>query len=70
MTGIGRFGAIFGAYIGAVLLGWNWNLNNLFMILTVPIGITILAAYIKGLKTHAPSAVAGAVDIEAKGAHQ
>lgn len=48
MTGIGRFGAILGAYIGAVLLGLKWDFNHLFMILTVPIAIAIIAAFIKG----------------------
>ncbi|MGF6099258.1 MFS transporter [Pseudomonas sp. 18175] len=51
MTGIGRFGAISGAYIGSVLLGLNWDLRQLFLILTVPIGIAMIAAYAKGRTT-------------------
>lgn len=48
MTGIGRFGAIFGATIGAVLLSLNWEFGQLFLALTVPIGIAVVAAWVKG----------------------
>lgn len=48
VTGIGRFGAIFGASVGAVLLSFKWDFGQLFLALTVPIGIAIAAAYIKG----------------------
>ncbi|MDF3880964.1 MFS transporter [Cupriavidus basilensis] len=48
MTGIGRFGAISGASLGAVLLALKWDFGQLFMALTFPIGIAIAAAYIKG----------------------
>jgi AAHS family 4-hydroxybenzoate transporter-like MFS transporter len=48
MTSIGRFRAISGAYIGSVLLGLKWDLRQLFLILTIPIGIAMLAAYVKG----------------------
>ncbi|MBD8094593.1 aromatic acid/H+ symport family MFS transporter [Pseudomonas fluorescens] len=67
MTGIGRFGAILGAYIGAVLLGLKWDFNNLFMILTVPIAIAVLAAFIKGRagKGHPASAVQDMLDSKA-----
>ncbi|WP_398494328.1 MFS transporter [Variovorax sp.] len=50
MTGIGRFGAISGASIGAVLLGMHWGFGQLFLALTVPIGIAALAAAVKGLQ--------------------
>ncbi|MDB5847602.1 MAG: 4-hydroxybenzoate transporter [Rhodoferax sp.] len=48
MTGIGRFGAIFGASIGAVLLSFKWEFGQLFLALTLPIGIAVFAAWIKG----------------------
>ncbi|SMG56040.1 MFS transporter [Paraburkholderia susongensis] len=48
MTGIGRFGAISGASIGAVLLSFKWDFGQLFLALTVPIGIAIVAAYVQG----------------------
>jgi AAHS family 4-hydroxybenzoate transporter-like MFS transporter len=51
MTGLGRFGAILGASIGAVLLSFKWNFGQLFLVLTVPIGIAIVAAYVKGVQT-------------------
>jgi AAHS family 4-hydroxybenzoate transporter-like MFS transporter len=51
MTGIGRFGAISGASIGAVLLSFKWNFGQLFLALTVPIAIAIVAAYIKGRRS-------------------
>ena len=47
MTGIGR-GAIFGATIGAVLLSFNWEFGQLFLALTVPNGIAVVAAWVKG----------------------
>ncbi len=50
MTGIGRFGAISGASIGAVLLGLHWGFGQLFLALTVPIGIAVLAAVVKGMQ--------------------
>lgn len=58
MTGIGRFGAILGASVGAVLLGLKWDFSHLFMFLTLPIGLAMLAAYVKGWheqKSSAPS---------------
>ncbi|WP_277184245.1 MFS transporter [Caballeronia sp. BR00000012568055] len=48
MTGIGRFGAISGAYVGAILLGLEWHFGELFMFLTLPIGIATVAAYVAG----------------------
>ncbi|MDR5802359.1 aromatic acid/H+ symport family MFS transporter [Caballeronia sp. LZ001] len=48
MTGIGRFGAISGASIGAVLLSFKWNFGQLFLFLTVPLAIAIVAAYVQG----------------------
>jgi len=54
MTGIGRFGAILGASIGAVLLSFKWDFGQLFLALTVPIGIAIVAAYVKGRQQKSP----------------
>jgi MFS transporter, AAHS family, 4-hydroxybenzoate transporter len=44
MIGIGRCGSILGAYLGAILLGMDWKFSELFAILTVPIGIAVIAA--------------------------
>jgi AAHS family 4-hydroxybenzoate transporter-like MFS transporter len=52
MTGIGRFGAISGAYVGAILLSLSWSFGQLFMSLTIPIGIAIVAAYIGGRRSN------------------
>jgi len=57
MTGIGRFGAIFGASIGAVLLSFHWNFGQLFLALTVPIGVAIIAACVKGGRSAATDPV-------------
>ncbi|MGE8502653.1 MAG: MFS transporter [Pseudomonas sp.] len=59
MTGIGRFGAILGASVGAVLLGLKWDFSHLFMFLTLPIGIAVVAAYVKGQRDRKPQAAAG-----------
>jgi AAHS family 4-hydroxybenzoate transporter-like MFS transporter len=48
MTGVSRFGAIFGASIGAMLLGAHWTFGQVFMFLSLPIFISIVAAYLKG----------------------
>jgi AAHS family 4-hydroxybenzoate transporter-like MFS transporter len=52
MTGIGRFGAILGAYAGAILLSLSWSFGQLFMSLTIPIGTAIVAAYIGGRRSN------------------
>lgn len=48
MTGVGRFGAIFGASVGAIILGAHWTFGQVFMALSVPILICTVAVYIKG----------------------
>jgi MFS transporter, AAHS family, 4-hydroxybenzoate transporter len=48
MTGISRFGAISGASLGAVLMSFKWDFGQLFLALTVPIAIAIVAVYVKG----------------------
>lgn len=50
MIGFGRCGSILGAYIGAILLGMNWKFGELFSALTVPIGIAVIAAFVKSNK--------------------
>lgn len=47
MTGIGRFGAIFGATVGGLVLGAGWSFGQIFMLLSLPIGIAVLAAIVK-----------------------
>lgn len=57
MTGVGRFGAIFGVAIGAVLLGLHWTFHQVFLILMLPILLAVLCAYIKGWHKGAPDPV-------------
>ncbi|WP_437883756.1 MFS transporter [Pseudomonas sp. LRF_L74] len=53
MLGIGRFGAITGAWMGATLLGMGWNFENVLTALIVPAAIASVAVVIKGLVSHA-----------------
>ncbi|MFC5698935.1 MFS transporter [Pseudomonas sp. GCM10022186] len=53
MLGIGRFGAILGAWIGATLLGLGWNFEQVLTALVVPAAIATTAVIIKGLVSHA-----------------
>jgi AAHS family 4-hydroxybenzoate transporter-like MFS transporter len=53
MLGIGRFGAILGAWIGATLLGLGWNFEQVLTALMVPAAIATAAVLIKGLVSHA-----------------
>lgn len=53
MLGIGRFGAILGAWIGATLLGLGWNFEQVLTALMVPAAIATVAVVIKGLVSHA-----------------
>ncbi|CAN7457506.1 MFS transporter [Aquipseudomonas alcaligenes] len=53
MLGIGRFGAILGAWIGATLLGLGWNFEQVLTALVVPAAIATAAVVIKGLVSHA-----------------
>lgn len=53
MLGIGRFGAILGAWIGATLLGLGWNFEQVLTALMLPAAIATAAVLIKGLVSHA-----------------
>ncbi|MCJ1885900.1 MFS transporter [Pseudomonas sp. LA21] len=53
MLGIGRFGAILGAWIGATLLGLGWNFEQVLTALIVPAAIATAAIVIKGMVSHA-----------------
>jgi len=53
MLGIGRFGAILGAWIGATLLGLGWSFEQVLTALIVPAAIATAAVVIKGLVSHA-----------------
>ena len=53
MLGIGRFGAISGAWAGATLLGLGWNFEQVLTILVVPAALATIAIVIKGLVSHA-----------------
>lgn len=53
MLGIGRFGAILGAWAGATLLGLGWNFEQVLTALVVPAVLATLAVVIKGMVSHA-----------------
>lgn len=49
VSGIGRLGAIFGAGFGAVIMGQNWSLSQVFIFLCIPPLIGVVATQIKRL---------------------
>lgn len=53
MLGIGRFGAISGAWFGATLVGFGWSFEQVLTALVVPATIAAVAIVIKGLVSHA-----------------
>ncbi|BAP44603.1 MFS transporter [Pseudomonas sp. 21LCFQ02] len=53
MLGIGRFGAILGAWAGATLLGLGWNFEQVLTALIVPASLAALAILLKGRVSHA-----------------
>lgn len=53
MLGIGRFGAILGAWSGATLLGLGWNFEQVLTALLVPAGLATVGVVVKGLVSHA-----------------
>ncbi|MGY8706073.1 aromatic acid/H+ symport family MFS transporter [Bradyrhizobium sp. 18BD] len=61
MTGIGRFGAISGASVGAVILGAQGTFGQVFIFLTVPIAIGMIAAFLKGRARPGPATAVEAV---------
>lgn len=52
MSGIGRFGAVFGAWIGAVLLGNQWSFSSILSLLLIPAIAAALAILIKSFVAH------------------
>ncbi|MDU8432577.1 MFS transporter [Pseudomonas syringae] len=52
MLGIGRFGAILGAWAGATLLGLGWNFEQVLTALVIPAALAALAILIKGWVSH------------------
>ncbi|ANC83422.1 MULTISPECIES: MFS transporter [Pseudomonas] len=53
MLGIGRFGAILGAWSGATLLGLGWNFEQVLTALLVPAALATVGVVVKGLVSHA-----------------
>ncbi|WP_406819842.1 MFS transporter [Pseudomonas sp. KnCO4] len=53
MLGIGRFGAILGAWSGATLLGLGWSFEQVLTALLVPAGLATIGVVVKGLVSHA-----------------
>ena len=53
MLGIGRFGAILGAWMGATLLGLGWNFEQVLTALVIPAALATAAVVIKGMVSHA-----------------
>ncbi|HTK36092.1 MAG TPA: MFS transporter [Caulobacteraceae bacterium] len=49
MQGVGRFGAILGAYIGGPLLGLGWSFSNIIQVLAVPLMAAAIAMGLKGI---------------------
>ncbi|KPC58327.1 4-hydroxybenzoate transporter [Pseudomonas amygdali pv. morsprunorum] len=52
MLGIGRFGAILGAWAGATLLGLGWSFEQVLTALVVPAALAAIAVLIKGWVSH------------------
>jgi len=52
MLGIGRFGAILGAWAGATLLGLGWNFEQVLTALVVPAALAAIAVLVKGWVSH------------------
>src|SRR5450830_597408 len=52
MLGIGRFGGILGAWMGATLLGLGWSFEQVLTGLILPASLACAALLIKGLMTH------------------
>lgn len=52
MSGIGRFGAVFGAWIGAVLLGNGWGFTSILSLLIIPASAAAIAILIKSFVSH------------------
>ncbi|MBA6087901.1 MFS transporter [Pseudomonas monteilii] len=53
MLGIGRFGAILGAWSGAMLLGLGWNFEQVLTALLVPAALATVGVIVKELVSHA-----------------
>ncbi|MDD2133957.1 MFS transporter [Pseudomonas kurunegalensis] len=53
MLGIGRFGAILGAWSGATLLGLGWNFEQVLTALLIPAALATVGVIVKGLVSHA-----------------
>ena len=56
MSGIGRFGAVFGAWIGAVLLGNDWSFTAILSLLLIPAVAAAVAIFVKSLVAHTDAA--------------
>jgi hypothetical protein len=52
MLGIGRFGAILGAYIAGPLLAWGWGFSSIIGALAVPALVAAAGMAVKGAIYH------------------
>lgn len=50
MHGIGRIGAILGAFFGALIFAYNLSLGSIFFVLAIPAFISFVALWLKGMK--------------------
>lgn len=61
MLGIGRFGAILGAWSGATLLGMGWQFEQVLSTLMLPAALATVAVIVKGIVSYADADEAKAV---------
>lgn len=64
MLGMGRFGGIFGASIGGVLLSFGWDMGSTFVALSIPALLAAITIAAAGF-AHARPAAAPAVPLDA-----
>ena len=53
MLGVGRLGAVLGAWIGATLLGLGWSFEQVLTALLLPAAVATIGVLVKGWVSHA-----------------